>query len=77
MSRCRIDLIAVKIFVDKIQSHYRNGLDGGKDMRSFSSLYLYMRLEHLRLKQELRPFTLIIMHHILLDLLYSSFDGIY
>ena len=43
MSRCRIDLIAVKIFVDKIQSHYRNGLDGGKDMRSFSSLYLYMR----------------------------------
>ena len=43
MSRCRIDLVAVKIFVDKIQSHYRNGLDGGKDKRSFSSLYLYMR----------------------------------
>ena len=43
MSRGRIDLIAVKIFVDKIQSHYRNGLDGGKDTRSFSSLYLYWR----------------------------------
>ena len=43
LTRCRIDLIAVKIFVDKIQSHYRNGLGGGKDMRSFSSLYLYLR----------------------------------
>ena len=43
LTRCHTDLVAVKIFVDKIQSHYRNGLDGGKDMRSFSSLYLYMR----------------------------------
>ena len=43
LTRCRIDSIALKIFVDKIQSHYRNGLDGGKDMRSFSSLYLYLR----------------------------------
>ena len=43
LTRCHIDSIAVKIFVDKIQTHYRNGLDGGKDMRSFSSLYLYMR----------------------------------
>ena len=44
LSKCHLDLISMKIFVDKIQSHYRNGLDGGKDMRSFSSLYLFLRL---------------------------------
>ena len=40
LSKCRLDFIAVNIFADKIQCYYRNGLDGGKDMRCFSGLYL-------------------------------------
>ena len=44
LSKCHLDFIAIKIFVDKIQSHYRNRLNGGKDMRSFSSLYLCLRI---------------------------------
>ena len=42
LSKCRLDFIAVNIFADKIQCYYRNGLDGGKDMRCFSGLYLYL-----------------------------------
>ena len=40
LSKCRLDFIAVNIFADKIQCYYRNGLDGSKDMRCFSGLYL-------------------------------------
>ena len=44
LSKCHLDLIAIKIFADKIQSYYRTGLDGGKDMRSLSGLYFYLRM---------------------------------
>ena len=44
LSKCQLDLIAIKIFADKIQSYYRTGLDGGKDMRSLSGLYFYLRM---------------------------------
>ena len=44
LSKCCLDSIAIKMFVDKIQSHYRNGLDRGKDLRSLSSLYLCLRI---------------------------------
>ena len=40
LSKCRLDFIAVNIFADKIHSCYRNGLDGGRDMRSLSGMYL-------------------------------------
>ena len=42
LSKFRVDFIAVNIFADKIHSCYRNGLDGGRDMRSFSGLYYYL-----------------------------------
>ena len=42
LSKCRLDFVAMNIFTDKIQCYYRNGLDGGKDMRFFSGLYLYL-----------------------------------
>ena len=42
MSKCRLDFIAVNTFADKIQCYYRNGIDGGKDMRCFSGLYLLL-----------------------------------
>ena len=43
-SKCRINLFAVNIFVEKLQGCYRDGLDGGRDMRSFSSLYFFLRM---------------------------------
>ena len=35
---------SVNIFIEKFHSSYRNGLDGGKDMRSFSGLYFGLRI---------------------------------
>ena len=43
-SKCKLDGIVVNTFVEKFYSCYRNGLDGGKDMRSFAGLYLFTRL---------------------------------
>ena len=36
--------VALDIFVEKFYSCYRDGLDGGKDMRSFASFHLIIRL---------------------------------
>ena len=36
--------VSLNIFVEKFYSCYRDGLDGGKDMRSFASLHLIIRL---------------------------------
>ena len=44
LSRCNLDIIAVNIFVEKLSSCYRNGLDGGRDMRSFAGLYFFLRM---------------------------------
>ena len=44
LSRCHLNSIAVNIFVDKVHGCYRNGLDGGRDMRSFSGLYFLLRV---------------------------------
>ena len=44
LSKCRLDFIAVDVFVDKLQGCYRNGLDKGRDMRSFSGLYFLLRM---------------------------------
>ena len=35
---------ALNIFVEKFYSCYRDGLVGGRDMRSFASLYLFLRI---------------------------------
>ena len=44
LSKCRLDGFALNIFVDKFQHCYRDGLDGGRDMRSFSGLYFFLRV---------------------------------
>ena len=44
LSKCRLDFIAVNIFVEKLNCCYRNGLDGGRDMRSLCGLYFYLRM---------------------------------
>ena len=44
LSKCHLNSHTIFIFTDKIQSCYKNGLDGGRDMRSFSGFYFYLRL---------------------------------
>ena len=43
LSKCHINCITVNIFIEKIHGCYRNGLDGGRDMRSFSGLYFLLQ----------------------------------
>lgn len=44
LSKCHLNFIALNIFVEKVHGCYRNGLDGGRDMRSFSGLYFFTRI---------------------------------
>ena len=43
LSKCHLNYITVNIFIEKIHGCYRNGLDGGRDMRSFSGLYFLLQ----------------------------------
>ena len=53
LSKCKLERLFITIFVDKFHGCYRDGLDGDRDMRSFSGIYylmiglmfLYHRLE--------------------------------
>ena len=42
LSKCRLDGIVLNIFVEKFHCCYRDGLNGGRDMRSFSGLYFLL-----------------------------------
>ena len=44
LSKCRLNSIAINHFIAKFHCHYRDGLDGGKDMRSFAGLHLLLRI---------------------------------
>ena len=44
LSKCRLDRFALTIFVEKFHSCYRDGLSGGKDMRSFSGMYFLLQI---------------------------------
>ena len=39
LSKCKLDRLCVTTFVEKFHGCYRDGLDGGRDMRSFSGMY--------------------------------------
>ena len=43
LSLCRLDGLALKYFVERFYACYRDGLDGGRDMRSFAALYFILR----------------------------------
>ena len=43
LSKLKLDFIAMNIFTDKVYGCYRNGLDEGRDMRRFASLYFFVR----------------------------------
>ena len=44
LSKCRLECIVVNTFANKFHGCYRDGLDGGRDMRSLSGLYLLSRV---------------------------------
>ena len=44
LSKCKLNGLALYTFVEKFYGCYRNGLDGGKDMRSFAGLYFVLRV---------------------------------
>ena len=44
LSKFHLNSIVLNIFIEKIQGCYRNGLDGGRDMRNFSGLYFFLRI---------------------------------
>lgn len=43
LSKFKLDCLALITFVEKFHGCYRDGLDGGPDMRSFSGLYFFLR----------------------------------
>ena len=42
LSKCKLDRLFVITFVEKFHGCYRDGLEGGKDMRSFCGLYFLL-----------------------------------
>ena len=44
LSNLRLDRISLMIFMEKFQCCYRDGLDGKRDMRSFSGIYFFLFL---------------------------------
>ena len=42
LSKCKLDSLALTAFVEKFNGCYKDGLDGGRDMRSFSGLYFVL-----------------------------------
>ena len=42
LSKCRLDFISISIFIERLQGHYRNGLDEDQDMRCFSGFYFFL-----------------------------------
>ena len=44
LSKVRLNTIAINHFVEKFHYCYRDGLDGGRDMRSFAGLHLLLRI---------------------------------
>ena len=44
LSKCHLNYFTINILLDKVYGCYRDGLDGGRDMRSFSSLYFIIQV---------------------------------
>ena len=42
LSKCKLDKLFLTTFVEKFHGCYRDGLSGGRDMRSFSCLYCFL-----------------------------------
>ena len=44
LAKCKLDGFALKFFVDRFQGCYKDGTDGGRDVRCFSGLYFFLRV---------------------------------
>ena len=44
LSKCRLNGLALTTFVEKFHGYYKDGLDGGRDMRSFSGFHYFVIL---------------------------------
>ena len=44
LTKCRLNTITINHFLTKFHHSYRDGLDGGRDMRSFSGVHLVLRI---------------------------------
>ena len=40
--KCRLSFVVMHTFMDRVYGCYRNGSDGGRDMRSFSGFYFFL-----------------------------------
>ena len=43
LSKCNLDSLSLTAFTEKFYGCYRDGLDGGRDMRSFAGFYFLLR----------------------------------
>ena len=43
LTKCKINGLFLVTFIERFQGCCKNGLDGGKDLRSFSGVYLFLR----------------------------------
>ena len=58
LSKCWLNSVALTIFTDKLLHCYRNSLDGGWDMRSFSAFYFILRMNfHIVSRMFVKMFT--------------------
>ena len=57
LSKCHLNSITLNIFIEKIYGCYRNGLDGGRDMRSISGLYFFLKIMPFLIKLIVRTFS--------------------
>jgi hypothetical protein len=42
LTKCRLDTLCLSAFMDKFHGCYRNGLNGGRDMRSLAGVYFLL-----------------------------------
>jgi hypothetical protein len=43
LSKCKLEILSFTLFTEKFYGCYRDGLDGGRDMRSFAGFYFLLR----------------------------------
>ena len=70
LSKCHLNSIALNIFTERIYGCYRNGLDGGRDMRCISGFYFILRIMPFLIKQT--TWLLSGVHHTFAHCFYSG-----
>ena len=72
LSKCHLNSIALNIFTEKVYACYRNGLDGGWDMRCISGFYFLLRTMPFLIKSTTRPLHVSVVHHAFVHWFYSG-----